>query len=120
MVLRLEQRLMRGSSADLFADLEAQRVYKLFRRVANERSNRVTRGIFDAECRAYELLRSHPELEKRAPEYFGRVVVTAVRDRSGRNRRSHYLLDCCYAIQFLLGEDVKMFGVPEDALPAVV
>lgn len=120
MELLLAMRVVRGSSADIFHDLPARRAYKLFRRARNDASNRVTRRIFAAESRSYRILEQHPELQRHAPRFFGEYTVTSVRGRQGVSQSSRYLLDCCYSVEWLNGDDLKVFGVPAKSRPAIL
>ena len=66
-----------------------------------------------AETQAYKIATSTPSLVNHIPEYFGVQPIGRVLDAVGRNCGHRYLLDHCYAIQHLVGEERPAFGVPD-------
>ena len=117
-VLRLAWRRVRGRNADIFIPGDG-RVYKLFRRGGNPRATEVSRSAFKAETQAYIIAASTPSLACHIPEYFGVQPIAGVLDAVGRNGGHRYLLDHCYAIQQLTGEERAAFGVPDERLREV-
>jgi len=95
------------------------RVYKLFRRGRDHRATEISRSAFVAETQAYKIATSTPSLANHIPEYFGVQSIGRVVDAAGRNCGHRYLLDHCYAIQYLTGEERAAFGVPDGRLRQV-
>jgi hypothetical protein len=76
----------------------------------------VIRATWDEECGCYELLASHPALEKYAAKYFGRVSVTEVLDERGESVLSDYVPDCAFELELVPGVAEKIRNLSENWL----
>jgi hypothetical protein len=63
---------------------------------------------FVSEYEAYEIAMKDPFLRNHIPQFFGRVEISDVLDNEGRSVSDWYLLDCCYALEYIEGDDVKL------------
>jgi hypothetical protein len=90
MILRLSDRLVKGSHADVFGP-DAGKVYKLFRVGRTERLSLESRAAFVSEATAYEIAHESPLLSNHVPTYFGRCEILGVVDVSGSDVSATYL-----------------------------
>lgn len=110
-----------GAFADVIRRTD-NTVVKMFRRMIVTQdpplvpadNDAVIRATWDEECGCYELLASHPELEKYAAKYFGRVSVTEVLDDRGKSVLSDYVPDCAFELEFVPGVAEKIIYLSED------
>ncbi len=125
-VLYLAHRFATGGFADLFSPPGANCVFKLFK--CRDQSglpdplekdySLMRRAVCDSEIAAYCLLQSHADLARHAPKFFGRTTVSDVLNSEGHSTKHDYLLDCCYSMSRIEGQDEKISGGRED-LPHV-
>jgi hypothetical protein len=84
----------------------------------------VLTAVWDAECSAYELLRTNPELSLYVPGNFARVQVDRIIDEDGRSLSEKYLLSCAFSMDRISGQAQKLgelYGTPGfDAIDAIV
>jgi hypothetical protein len=57
---------------------------------------------------AYQLISSDPYLKNHIPTFFGPVTIDDVIERDGTSIKDSYLLDCCYALEVVRGDETKM------------
>jgi hypothetical protein len=118
MIFRLADRLDIGAHADVFAPGDG-RIYKLFRIGRTDRDSRESRAAFAAEVQAYQIAGGTPGLADHIPAFFGTCEVEAVLGPTKGDLSAGYLLDCCYGMERLAGDERGAFGVSEDRLPEV-
>jgi hypothetical protein len=63
--------------------------------------------IFDSECRAYEIAGEDTFLRDHIPYSFRRCVITDVIE-DDKSAATNYLLQCCYAMEYLEGVATKL------------
>lgn len=106
-----------GAYADVFIDEQAGRVYKLFvsdsedgvqRSRSTAQLNLIRRENFMAEVEAYRIAEADPILSTHTPRFWGVTQAASVHDLSGRLVSDQYLLDACYVVQRLEGQDEKI------------
>src|SRR5580704_17567751 len=115
MVLKTSNRLgVGGAYADLFRSDNSKLVFKVFvgpkhpskGYAADDEQRR--RNTFEAEYRAYSIVSQDPALSAHAPGLFEKSIVDDVLDHNGISVRGHYLIDCCYRMQFIAGDEHKI------------
>jgi len=124
-----DSRSTAGALAQIVFDPEGATVYKLFKsrhhpgNISQFRTEPyvalIGRWTFIAESEAYEILGGDADLEAHAPKYHGRVTVEDVIDENGVSVANHYLLDCCYCLDRIVGRDVKRTSLTDEACSAV-
>lgn len=77
----------------------------------------IARGMWDAECRAYEYARDHPPLGRHLPGYHGRVSVEDIRGERGESVAGRYLLSCGYRVDLVPGNAVSMGFIIDEGYP---
>jgi hypothetical protein len=85
-------------------------VYKLFRsrpEVPPKQTLEGRRRVYGDQCEAYRVACADTYLANRIAYFHGPAIVTDVLDAEGRTIKDAYLLDCCYAIELLDGEETK-------------
>ena len=109
--------LTRGAYADIFRPGSGARVYKLF--ISTQHNMNVSQGLtnperqdccrktFQSECEAYERAGLDPYLCAHIPRFFERCAVEDVADSTG-SISNRYILDCCYGMEYIAGEDRKL------------
>jgi hypothetical protein len=120
-VLRMEHQIGFGVFSTVFRHPENGRVYKLFKE--RDQNNQLgdlgehepvlRRAAFNSEVAAYGVAMGVPAIVPLIPAFQGTVVVEQVLDADETDISDHYLLDCCYVIDFVEG------GPPAKFTPAV-
>ena len=118
MILRLAQRIDTGAYSEVFRSADGERLFKLF--INGKHPSNVSQGLthpdhdgqrrrtFAAECEAYEIAMSHPRIRRHVPQFYGRVEVNDVVDQRGNSVANDYLLDCCYSLEYVSGNERKL------------
>jgi len=86
------------------------KAYKLFLSgppVPPKQSREGRIATFHAQCRAYELASGDAYLRDHIPTFFGRQLIEDLIDENGQSLKRDYLLECCYAMEILTGEETK-------------
>jgi hypothetical protein len=106
-----------GAYADIFRPPGSTLVYKLFvsgKHPTNEsqgltrpQDNDRRRNTFMSECEAYDRAAQHPFLRDHISQSFRRCVVEDVTGPAG-SVADRYMLDCCYAIEYIEGVPRKL------------
>lgn len=117
MILMTKDIIEGGAYADIFRPPGTNLAYKLF--VSGHHPTNVGQGLtrpedderrrktFLSECLAYERAAWHPFLCHHVPQSFHRPTVADVTDST--EVASHlYLLDCCYAMEYIDGDAWKL------------
>ena len=113
MILHRRNRITDHTHADIFRPDDAVRVYhKLFKNLAADVKGRAIRAMFGAECKAFELVLSCPDIAHYVPP-FKRVVAERVVDAEGRDVSNDYLLDCCYSRGIAVGCETGSVAILE-------
>jgi hypothetical protein len=114
-----------GALADIFLDPGRTLAHKLFVGPCH-RSKGYTpddeqrrRKTFNSECAAYEIIQRNPALTRHVPKFFTRSTVTDVIDEQGQSVRDQYLIDCCYAMEFIGGSADAKIGACRAAYPHI-
>jgi hypothetical protein len=115
--LILGERARIGAFSRVFLDHENNRAYKLFK---SERFGEVfgkqdgerladadRHAIFQVEVEAFRIANETDELRPYVPKLFGLCSVRSVRDTEGNDLSAAFLLDYCYVLEFLQGDDKK-------------
>lgn len=112
MIIRLGQRAVRlgpgGVYAHAFAvDGKAYKVFLSGPEIPPKQSRQGRIATFHAQCKAYELASGDAYLRDHVPTFFGCHFIEDVIDENGQSLKQYYLLDCCYAMEILTGEETK-------------
>lgn len=117
MILRTENIIASGAYADIFRPPKSLLVYKLFisGRHPTNISQDLTRPEDDgrrrktcmSECKAYDRAAQHSFLCNHIAQSFCRCVVEDVTDPAG-SVADRYILDCCYAMEYIEGVPMKL------------
>ena len=117
MVLRTEHTIRSGAYADVFRPPGDIPAYKLFvsglhptnvsQNLARPVDDDRRRKTFLSECEAYERAALHPLLRDHIPRFFHQCEVANVTEAGG-SVGCRYLLNCCYAMEFIAGVDTKL------------
>jgi hypothetical protein len=78
----------------------------------SDRAFRESRAAFEAETAAYAIAGTVEALAKHIPAGVAACRIRQVLDDFGKDISSHYLLDCCYGMERLVGMERPAFGVP--------
>lgn len=117
------QIIARGAYADIFRVPNESIVYKLF--VSGTHPTNTSHGLtrveddvrrhntFQSECAAYAIASRHPYLRDHVPGFHGTVVVGDVQDGIGHSVGQQYVLDHCYAMDFIAGDALKSGGLDD-------
>ena len=87
------------------------RAYKLFRsrpEVPPRQTREGRREIFNRQCEGYRVAASFAYVSAHIPQYFGNMVVEDVISTRGSSIKDDFLLDCCYVIERLVGQENKV------------
>ncbi len=79
--------------------------------------DRQRRDTFSAECDAYDIAMANPGIRRHVPDFFGRVEISDVLDENGISMAMNYLLDCCYSIEYVNGNEMKLGFYAEESCP---
>jgi hypothetical protein len=113
--LAQSQLIDKGAFSWVISDSEGSRVYKLFKRHTHpdydsedpfEDERNI--GVFRSELDAYTIVQRNRQLIAHTPNFFGRVLVSAVVDTEGRDIAPYFLLDCCLCLQRVQGAAQKL------------
>jgi len=135
MILKMKDRIGFGAYADIFWAPAETHAYKLF--ASGQHPTNLSQGLtrpeddnrrrstFLSECEAYRRAEQHPYLRNHIPSFPGPCVIQDVMD-SAQSVAHHYMLDHCYAMEYISGVPEKLGGYPtgfrpkhlEDALTA--
>jgi hypothetical protein len=115
--LRVHQRIYHAPYSDVFR--VEQRIYRLFRDSPDPNLRNRTSRLFEAQCEAYRLAQSDPVLKWHIPIFYGQSTVTDVLDEHDESIVSRYMLDRCYSISFLEGEEEKVITCPRPEVKAI-
>src|ERR1700748_1397882 len=118
MILKIADMIKCGAYSDVFKPADDTLAYKLFingKHPTNQRQGGFTpsegderrRRTFESECQAYERASGHYFLAKHIPQRFSRCVITDVVD-STRSIGERYMLDHCYAMEYIEGTEKKI------------
>jgi hypothetical protein len=122
LTLHMRHRVDSGAFSTIFRHAENGRVYKLFKE--HDQSNQLgdlgdqepvlRRAAFNSEVEAYQIAMEVDAIRPLIPKFHGPVVVDQVLDENDTDISDRYLLDCCYAIDFVEGGPPAKFA-PEVA-----
>ncbi len=116
-ILDTDDRIASGVYADIFRPSEGALVYKLF--IGFRHHTTVSQGLtdpeddhrrrktFDSECRAYEIATQDTFLRSHIPHSFRRCEIADVVEYN-ESVAANYLLDCCYAMEYIDGMAAKV------------
>jgi hypothetical protein len=125
-ILKVNQKIACGAYSDVFRGADGKVVYKVF--TSNQHPTNVSQDLtspeddarrrktFLSECEAYRRASEHPFLRKHIPQFFRPCTVEDVRDSSG-TIANLYLLDHCYALEYIAGRDTKIGELRIGGLP---
>lgn len=115
-----------GAYADVFRPSGSPLVYKLFASGSHptnlsqnlNRPEDETRRhkTFASECDAYELATGHSFLRNHVPRLFHKCQIADVQGLHG-TVADRYVLDHCYAIEFIPGNAIKLGALPSGHRP---
>lgn len=95
-----------GATADVFCvGAEAWKVFRVF---GVARTPEQVQRLFQAECEAYKRIQVDPWLSQHVPKFFGSAAVVDIIDATGNSVAPQYALDCCYRMEFVPGDEVKL------------
>jgi hypothetical protein len=126
MILRIEDKFNAGAYADVFLAPGEMLAYKLFasgQHPTNVRQS-LTRpqdaerrhNTFLSECEAYRRAGQHPYLRNHIARFADRCVIQDVTD-CARSVADHYMLDHCYAMEYIEGAARKIGEYPNGSRP---
>ena len=126
MILRAEDMIESGAYSDIFRPLGDTLAYKLF--ISGQHPTNVSQNLtrpqdderrhktYLSECEAYERAAQRPFLRNHIPRSFRRCVIENVIG-SGTSVAHLYMLDHCYAIQYIEGHARKLGESPDGFCP---
>lgn len=118
MILRIQDRKFTGAYSDIFLSADVTRLLKLF--ISGKHPRNISqwltkpehdehrRATFASQSQAYEIAMQCASIRNHVPQYFGHVEVSGVWDADGKDVSDQYLLDCCYEVKYIRGEEVKL------------
>lgn len=124
--LQLSQHYKKGCFGRVELNHQTKRAIKLFH--AKDTSeiffetrpweNEIRKIVFADEVQAYELANSCQDLRSLVPRFFGKRCFSSIKSESGEDVSHLYLLDCCYEIELIDGQFIKLgklasYGVPQ-------
>lgn len=126
MILRMEDKFDSGAYADIFRAPGEILVYKLFvggqhptnvsQSLTRREDDHRRRNTFLSECAAYDRAGLHPYLRHHIALLADRYVIENVTD-GARSVAHQYMLDHCYAMEYISGSARKFGQYPSDSRP---
>lgn len=126
LILQLDESTMRGGFADVFPIDSSRRVVKLYQS-GRHPEVRGHEGLiedhlrtlhFEAELKAFQVVKENSELHAITPSYWGRPSIDAV-FFEGDEISDHYLMACALEMDFIEGSDRKYHPVIRRQFPNV-
>lgn len=116
LILRTQDRIGVGAFAEVFRHPQNGRVYKLFKQsdtgnLLNDNSEHepgMRRLVFQAEREAYVIAMRSDAIRPFIPTYYGTCEVDQVIDDDGSDISDQFMLECCYIVDFVEGDDTKL------------
>jgi hypothetical protein len=123
MVLQKSQNDESCGYAHIFIDVANRKVHKLFKSFEHPdhkgedivkewgditEANNFNKKVFETERDAYINVQQSVILKKFTPTYYGIPLISQVIDERGIDISNHYLLDCCIAMEYIPGENMKL------------
>ncbi len=117
MILRTKDIIAAGAYADIFRPPKSKLVSKQF--ISGRHPTNITQGLTRpedderrrktcmSECKAYDCAAQHPFLRNHIAQSFRRCVVENVTGPAG-SVADRYILDCCYAMEYIEGVPMKL------------
>jgi hypothetical protein len=112
--------LKKGAFADVFIDSMEMTALKLFKSydhpdlngtgkesIDKVITNNFRRLVFETENQAYINIQKSDLLKKFTPKFYGKKNIEKVNDYDA-DISNHYLLDCCYLIEYISGKENKL------------
>jgi hypothetical protein len=110
MIIHLKSHKVLGKGAYAHVFQVADRAFKLFLRFPEFPSKQTEKGrreTFISQCEAYQRASFDLRLRKHIADFYGACIIEDVLDSRGQSIKEEYLLDCCYVMKLLSGEDKK-------------
>jgi hypothetical protein len=104
--LRRDIKLYHALYSDVFR--VDDRVYKLFKDSPDPNLKARACRLFEAQCDAFERAAAHEFMSAYVPCFYGVSIIEDVIDSDACCIKERYMLDHCYAIEFLHGEEFKV------------
>jgi hypothetical protein len=126
MILKINDRIGFGAYADIFRTPPETLACKLF--ASGQHPTNVRQGLtrteddarrrktFLSECEACRRAGQHPYLRNHIPRFAGRCAIRDVIDGT-RSVAHHYMLDHCYAMEYIPDVAEKLGDYPRGSLP---
>jgi hypothetical protein len=86
------------------------RAFKLFKRhpqVPPKQTEEGRRLTYQHQREAYERASCDPFLKHHIATFYGQAAIEDVIDTDGRSIKEEYLLDCCYVVEVVGGDETK-------------
>jgi hypothetical protein len=87
------------------------KAYKLFLAYPSPHSAEKRRSTFQSQCSANQRAAADLELQRHVAAFYGTCPIEDVIDREGSSIRDNYMLDCCYVLEVLTGNNAKVLAV---------
>jgi hypothetical protein len=127
MIVQIENfQIKQGAFADVLIDKSNMIVLKLFKSynhpdlngtgkesISETITNEFRKKVFESEKQAYINIQNSELLKKFTPKYFGNKIIDKVTSNN-IEISSNYLLDCCLILEFIIGDDYKLYSLLSD------
>ena len=94
-----------GVYADVF-EIDGK-AYKVFKK-GYEHPWRTRVNVFQYQCEAYKIAASDSYLKDHIAAFFGPCTLEDVIDEAGASVKDQYILDCCYMVEVVRGNEAKV------------
>jgi hypothetical protein len=120
MILQVGERIAGGQFADVFHPSNREHIVKVYRRVANTQEDKEGRAAFRREEIAYANVTRFADLRVHVPGYHGCPAIDDILDEDGTSVASNYHLDCSLELDFVPGDCLKFYELPDEYEPIAV
>jgi len=98
-----------GAYADIFSvDGKAYKLFKSGPEFPPRQTREGRRRVYASQVEAYSRAGCDPELSRHTARFYGPCVIEDVIGLDGNSIRDTYLLDACYAVEILIGDELKV------------
>jgi hypothetical protein len=95
-----------GCYGSVFLDFQNRRVIKVYKK-----PDKITKAdldmIFESEIVAYEKANNIPALRQFVPNYYGKVRIKSIRDKSDKDVTDEYDLELAFSMSYIAGSSTK-------------
>lgn len=107
--MKLHAKLGAGVYSDVFSvNGKACKLFKSGPEVPPRQTREGRKRVYLCQVEAYRRTAVDPELQSYLPTFYGPCAIDDVVDEGGKSVREDYLLDACYSLQVLEGQELKL------------